>query len=144
MTTASNHDAIRAQHPTSSRRVKNELHHTIELQNDPTEPPKSTLNGQNRRLNGAGPFPAAHFSGQSALAIKMTPMESNSVTWKAIRSTGGFIEGFVYLTRYLHSHTGYGIDDPGYEERTGKILNRLDSENIQTLEDFLSVPVRKK
>ena len=26
------------------------------LQNDPTEPPKSTLNGQNPRLNGAGHF----------------------------------------------------------------------------------------
>ncbi len=36
----------------------------------------------------------------------------DSVTWKPIRSTGGFFEGFVYLTRYLHSHTGIGIDDP--------------------------------
>jgi hypothetical protein len=42
----------------------------------------------------------------------------DAVTWKAIRSTGGFVEGFVYLTRYLHSHTGYGIDDPNNNDIT--------------------------
>ena len=30
----------------------------------------------------------------------------DAVTWKAIRSTGGWVEGFVYLTPNLHSHTG--------------------------------------
>ena len=30
----------------------------------------------------------------------------DEVTWKAIRTKGGWIEGFVYLTPNLHSHTG--------------------------------------
>ena len=42
----------------------------------------------------------------------------DAVTWKAIRSTGGFVEGFVYLTPMLHSHTGYGIDDPDDDDMT--------------------------
>ena len=36
----------------------------------------------------------------------------NSVTLEGIRSTGGFAETFVYWTPCLHSHFGYGIDDP--------------------------------
>ena len=28
------------------------------------------------------------------------------MTWKAIRSTGGWVEGYVYLTPSLHNHTG--------------------------------------
>ena len=36
----------------------------------------------------------------------------NSVTRKGIRSTGGWLELFTYLTPALHSHIGYGIDDP--------------------------------
>ena len=40
------------------------------------------------------------------------------MTWKAIRSTGGFVEGFVYLTPMLHSHTGYGVDDPDDDDIT--------------------------
>jgi hypothetical protein len=36
----------------------------------------------------------------------------DAVTWKPIASTGGFVEGFVYLKPSLHSHTGIGIDDP--------------------------------
>ena len=31
---------------------------------------------------------------------------------------GGFVEGFVYLTRYLHSHTGFGLDDPNNNDLT--------------------------
>jgi hypothetical protein len=42
----------------------------------------------------------------------------DAVTWKAIRSTGGFVEGFVYLTPGLHSHTGIGIDDPNNNDIT--------------------------
>ncbi len=42
----------------------------------------------------------------------------DAVTWKAIRSTGGFVEGFVYLTPMLHSHTGYGVDDPDDDDMT--------------------------
>jgi hypothetical protein len=33
-------------------------------------------------------------------------------TLNSIRSTGGWLEAFYYLTPCLHSHTGYGIDDP--------------------------------
>jgi hypothetical protein len=32
--------------------------------------------------------------------------------FQSIRSTGGWIETFVYLTPCLHCHFGYGIDDP--------------------------------
>ena len=40
------------------------------------------------------------------------------MTWKAIRSTGGWVEGFVYLKPNLHSHTGYVIDDPNDDDIT--------------------------
>jgi len=36
----------------------------------------------------------------------------DAVTWKAIRTKGGWIEGFVYLTPTVHSHTGIFIDNP--------------------------------
>ena len=36
----------------------------------------------------------------------------DAVTWKPIRTTGGWLEGFVYWTPNLHSHGGYAIDDP--------------------------------
>lgn len=36
----------------------------------------------------------------------------NPDTLEGIRSTGGFMEVFTYLTPRLHNHTGYGIDDP--------------------------------
>ena len=42
----------------------------------------------------------------------------DAVTWKAIRSTGGWVEGFVYLTPNLHSHTGIVIDDPNDNDIT--------------------------
>ena len=42
----------------------------------------------------------------------------DAVTWKAIGSTGGFVEGFVYLTPMLHSHIGYGADDPDDDDIT--------------------------
>ena len=42
----------------------------------------------------------------------------DAVTWKAIRSTGGWVEGFVYLTPNLHSHTGFVIDDPNNNDLT--------------------------
>ena len=40
------------------------------------------------------------------------------MTWKAIRSKGGWVEGFVYLTPNLHSHTGIFIDDPNDDDIT--------------------------
>jgi hypothetical protein len=36
----------------------------------------------------------------------------NPDTFEGIRSTGGFMEVFTYLTPRLHNHTGYGTDDP--------------------------------
>ena len=39
----------------------------------------------------------------------VTPANS---TLEAIRSSGGWIETFVHWTPCLHSHAGYGIDDP--------------------------------
>ncbi len=43
----------------------------------------------------------------------------DAVTWEAIPTSGGWLEGFVYLTPCLHSHTGYGLDDPEDEDVTG-------------------------
>ena len=42
----------------------------------------------------------------------------DAVTWKAIHTTGGWVEGFIYLTPGLHSHTGFFIDDPNNNEIT--------------------------
>jgi hypothetical protein len=36
----------------------------------------------------------------------------NPETLEGVRTTGGWLEAFVYWTPCLHSHTGYGIDDP--------------------------------
>jgi hypothetical protein len=36
----------------------------------------------------------------------------NADTLKGIRSTGGWLETFFYWTPSLHSHVGFGIDDP--------------------------------
>ena len=42
----------------------------------------------------------------------------DAVTWEAIGATGGFVEGFVYLTPMLHSQIGFGIDDPIDDDMT--------------------------
>ena len=49
----------------------------------------------------------------------------NTVTFDGIRSSGGWIETFVYWTPCLHSHFGYGIDDPRDVDvhPTGRIKN---------------------
>ncbi|WP_035356555.1 hypothetical protein [Edaphobacter aggregans] len=61
----------------------------------------------------------------------------DAVTWKAIRSTGGWVEGFVYLTPNLHSHTGLIIDDPNNNDITavpnslfGRTYNRVFWSNL--------------
>jgi hypothetical protein len=36
----------------------------------------------------------------------------NADTLQGIRTSGGWLEAFYYWTPCLHSHTGYGIDDP--------------------------------
>ena len=41
------------------------------------------------------------------------------MTWKPIRSKGGWVEGFVYWTPKLHSHAGIGIDDTNPNDITG-------------------------
>ena len=43
----------------------------------------------------------------------------DAVTWKAIGSTGGWFEGYVYLTPMVHNHTGMFIDDPVNKDITG-------------------------
>jgi hypothetical protein len=43
----------------------------------------------------------------------------DAVTWKAIGSTGGWVEGYVYLKPNLHNHTGIFIDDPNNKDITG-------------------------
>jgi hypothetical protein len=46
---------------------------------------------------------------QNINADSVTPANS---TLQGIRSTGGWLETFVYWTPCLHSHVGLGIDDP--------------------------------
>ena len=36
----------------------------------------------------------------------------NSTTFEAVHATGGWLETYYYLTPCLHSHVGFGIDDP--------------------------------
>jgi len=43
----------------------------------------------------------------------------DAVSWKAIGSTGGWFEGYIYLTPMLHNHTGMFIDDPVNKDITG-------------------------
>jgi hypothetical protein len=40
----------------------------------------------------------------------------NNLTLEGIRSTGGFIETYFYLSPRLHTHIGYGIDNPRDED----------------------------
>jgi hypothetical protein len=40
----------------------------------------------------------------------------NSVTLEGVRSSGGFIETYIYLSPRLHTHIGYGIDDPNDDD----------------------------
>lgn len=42
----------------------------------------------------------------------------DAVTWEAVRSTGGWIEGYVYLKPNLHSHTGVFVDDVNSDDIT--------------------------
>lgn len=36
----------------------------------------------------------------------------NSVTFEGVHTSGGFFETYVYLTPRVHTHVGYGIDNP--------------------------------
>ena len=41
---------------------------------------------------------------------------ANVATFEGIRTSGGWGEVFVYWTPCLHSHFGYGIDDPNDDD----------------------------
>ena len=57
---------------------------------------------------------------------------TNTVTLEGIRSSGGWLEGFLYWTPCLHSHIGYGIDDPIDRDvaATGRICNSTYYSNL--------------
>ena len=70
-------------------------------------------------LTGRFGFKGEVYSGQALGNYNGAILQSlDAVTWEPIRSTGGFVEGFVYLKPGLHSHTGYGIDDPNNNDMT--------------------------
>ena len=50
----------------------------------------------------------------------------NRTTLEGIRTSGGFVETFVYWTPCLHSHFGYGMDDP--IDRNVAVAGRLRNE----------------
>jgi hypothetical protein len=74
------------------------------------------------RVNLAGGcfgFKGELYTGQALGAYNAGILQTlDAVTWKPIRSRGGWVEGFVYLTPSLHSHTGIGIDDPNDDDIT--------------------------
>ena len=92
----------------------------------PTDPPRRVVSdvwgaAVDFRVNLASRFGfmGEVYAGQALGNYNGAILQSlDAVTWRAIRSTGGFVEGFVYLTRYLHSHTGFGIDDPNNNDIT--------------------------
>jgi hypothetical protein len=71
-------------------------------------------------LNGLVGFKGEAYTGQGLGQMTGGILQSlDAVTWKAIRSTGGWVEGFVYLKPNLHSHTGMFIDDVNDDDVTG-------------------------
>ena len=106
----------------------------------PSEPPRrvvSTTWGVNLdfRVNLAARygFKGEVYTGQGLGQMGGGVVQTlDAVTGKAIRSTGGWIEGYVYLTPNLHNHTGIFIDDPNNNDMTalpdtlfGRTRNRL-------------------
>ena len=53
----------------------------------------------------------------------------NLTTLEGIRSSGGWLEGFVFVTPAVHSHFGYAIDDPDDADISSSLidLGRLES-----------------
>jgi hypothetical protein len=98
----------------------------------PTEPPRRVISDVwgaaiDFQINLAGffGFKGEVYTGQGLGNYNGAILQSlDAVTWKAIRSTGGWVEGFVYFTPCLHSHSGYGIDDPRNDDITA-IPNNL-------------------
>lgn len=65
------------------------------------------------RVNDIFGFVAEVYSGQGLGTYNGAILQTvNRETFESIRSTGGFFEGYVYLTPCVHTHLGYGIDDP--------------------------------
>ncbi|MCO6043400.1 hypothetical protein NG895_05725 [Aeoliella sp. ICT_H6.2] len=65
------------------------------------------------RVNDTFGFVGEFYSGQGLGTYNGAILQTvNRETFESIRSTGGFLEGYVYLTPCVHSHMGYGIDDP--------------------------------
>ncbi|WP_425397452.1 hypothetical protein [Aeoliella sp.] len=65
------------------------------------------------RINDTFGFAGEFYSGQGLGTYNAAILQNvNRTTFESIRSTGGFFEGYVYLTPCVHSHMGYGIDDP--------------------------------
>ena len=106
----------------------------------PSEPPRrviSTTWGVNLdfRVNFAARygFKGEVYTGQGLGQMGGGVVQTlDAVTGKAIRSTGGWVEGYVYLTPNLHNHTGIFIDDPNNNDMTalpdtlfGRTRNRV-------------------
>lgn len=65
------------------------------------------------RMNDTFGTAAEVYSGQGLGTYNGAILQTvNSDTLQSTRSTGGWCEVYVYLTSSLHSHWGYGIDDP--------------------------------
>ena len=92
----------------------------------PFEPPRRVVSdvwgaAVDFRVNLAGRFgfKGEVYTGQALGNYNGAILQSlDAVTWEPISATGGFVEGFVYLTPILHSHTGIGIDDPDDDDMT--------------------------
>jgi hypothetical protein len=53
------------------------------------------------------------FHGQGLGTYNAAILQSiNPLTFRTVRSSGGFCETFFYWTPCLHTHVGYGVDDP--------------------------------
>ena len=56
----------------------------------------------------------------------------NSLTLEGVRSSGGFIETYVYLSPRLHTHIGYGIDDPNDDDLPAALGARTKNQTYYT------------
>jgi hypothetical protein len=65
------------------------------------------------RINDRFGVAAEWYTGQTLGTYNAAILQNvNTDTFEGIRSTGGWLELFTYLTPCLHSHFGYAIDDP--------------------------------
>jgi len=65
------------------------------------------------QMNDLFGIAAEFYSGQGLGTYNGAILQTvNTDTFESIRSTGGWCEVYAYLTPCLHSHWGYGIDNP--------------------------------